>query len=31
MARVSVGMEPTERQDVEALWALMQEVVRSNN
>jgi aromatic-L-amino-acid decarboxylase len=30
MARISVGMEPTERQDVEALWTLMQEVVHVN-
>lgn len=27
MVRISIGAEPTERQDVEALWALMQEVV----
>lgn len=27
MVRVSIGAEPTERRDVEALWALMQEVV----
>ena len=28
MVRVSVGAEQTERKDVEALWALMQEVVK---
>ncbi|MFN8458809.1 MAG: aminotransferase class V-fold PLP-dependent enzyme [Anaerolineae bacterium] len=27
MARISIGAEPTERRDVETLWALMQEVV----
>jgi aromatic-L-amino-acid decarboxylase len=27
MVRVSIGAEPTERQDVEALWGIMQEVV----
>lgn len=28
LARVSIGAEPTERADVEALWALMQEAVK---
>jgi hypothetical protein len=27
MARVSIGAEPTERRDVEALWALAREAV----
>ncbi|NJN93241.1 MAG: aminotransferase class V-fold PLP-dependent enzyme [Anaerolineales bacterium] len=27
MVRISIGAEPTERQDVEALWGIMQEVV----
>lgn len=29
MVRVSIGAEPTERQDIEALWALMQEAVKN--
>jgi aromatic-L-amino-acid decarboxylase len=29
MVRISIGAEPTERQDVEALWALMQEVTQA--
>jgi aromatic-L-amino-acid decarboxylase len=28
MVRVSIGAEPTERQDVEALWALMQQAAK---
>jgi aromatic-L-amino-acid decarboxylase len=28
MARVSIGAEPTERADVETLWALMQATVK---
>ncbi|MBE7473388.1 MAG: aspartate aminotransferase family protein [Anaerolineae bacterium] len=31
MVRVSIGAEPTERQDVEALWGLMQEVTQAKS
>ncbi len=31
LARISIGAEPTEREDVEALWMLMQEVVKDKD